>query len=133
MQARTHLHLDPALCGRPVELAPGRAVVELLPSAPMRADERDLVHGGFVFGLADHAAMLAINEPTVVLGSASVRFLAPVVVGERCVAVATVREQSGKKHVVDVEVTRGDDIVFAGEMTCFVPPRHVLDRKEVST
>lgn len=133
MTARTHLHLDPALCGRPVELAPGRAVVELVPSAAMRADEHDLVHGGFVFGLADHAAMLAVNEPTVVLGSSSVRFLAPVVVGERCVAEATVREASGKKHVVDVQVRRGDDLVMQGEMVCFVPPRHVLDKTEAST
>jgi acyl-coenzyme A thioesterase PaaI-like protein len=133
MDPRTHLHLDPALCGQPLELAPGRAVVELVPTAAMRADHRDLVHGGFVFGLADYAAMLAINEPTVVLGSSSVRFLAPVVVGERCVAEATVREQSGKKHVVEVSVKRGDDVVLQGEMVCFVPPRHVLDRKEAST
>ena len=87
----------------------------------------------FERSLADHAAMLAINEPTVVLGSSSVRFLAPVVVGERCVAEATVREQSGKKHVVEVSVKRGDDVVLQGEMVCFVPPRHVLDRKEAST
>lgn len=133
MDPRTHLHLDPALCGRPVELVPGRAVVELVPTTAMRADDHDLVHGGFVFGLADHAAMLAINEPTVVLGSSSVRFLAPVVVGERCVAEATVREHSGKKHVVEVSVKRGDDVVLQGEMVCFVPPRHVLEQKETST
>jgi acyl-coenzyme A thioesterase PaaI-like protein len=133
MTARTHLHLDPGLCGRAVELSPGRAVVELVTSAVMRADEHDLVHGGFVFGLADHAAMLAVNEPTVVLGSSSMKFLAPVVVGERCVAEAAVRETSGKKHVVDVKVRRGDDVVLEGEMVCFVPPRHVLDRKEAST
>jgi acyl-coenzyme A thioesterase PaaI-like protein len=133
MSPRTHLHLDPALCGRPVELAPGRAVVELVPSASMRADAHELVHGGFVFGLADHAAMLAVNEPTVVLGSSSVRFLAPVAVGERCVAEATVRETSGKKHVVDVKVVRAGDVVLEGEMVCFVPARHVLDKTEAST
>lgn len=32
----------------------------------MAADEYRLVHGGFIFGLADYAVMLAINEPTVV-------------------------------------------------------------------
>lgn len=133
MGPRTHLHLDPTLCGKPLELSDGRAVVELVPSASMRADEHDLVHGGFVFGLADHAAMLAINEPTVVLGSSSVRFLAPVVVGQRCVAEATVREQSGKKHVVDVSVRRDGEVVMQGEMVCFVPPRHVLEGREAST
>lgn len=131
MQPRTHLDLDPQLCGRLVELEPGRASVELVPTASMRADALKLVHGGFIFGLADHAAMLAVNEPTVVLGQANVRFLAPVVVGEACVARATVRERSGKKHIVDVEVRRGEEIVLAGELVCFVPPRHVLEQPEV--
>jgi acyl-coenzyme A thioesterase PaaI-like protein len=48
----------------------------------MAVDDRGLVHGGFVFGLADHAAMLAVNDPNVVLGAASTRFLKPVRVGE---------------------------------------------------
>jgi acyl-coenzyme A thioesterase PaaI-like protein len=131
MQPRTHLDLDPQLCGRPVALEPGHASVELVPIASMRADEHQLVHGGFLFGLADHAAMLAVNEPTVVLGQANVRFLAPVVVGERCVAEATVRERAGKKHVVDVQVRRGEEIVLQGELVCFVPPEHVLHRGPV--
>jgi acyl-coenzyme A thioesterase PaaI-like protein len=44
----------------------------------MAADQRGLVHGGFTFGLADYAAMVAVNDPNVVLGAAEVRFLAPV-------------------------------------------------------
>jgi acyl-coenzyme A thioesterase PaaI-like protein len=66
----------------------------------MAADDRGLVHGGFVFGLADHAAMLAVNDPFVVLGSAEVRFLRPVVVGERLVAEARVGEVAGRKSRV---------------------------------
>ena len=69
--ARTHEAIDPELCGRLVSLAEGTAVVELRTVARMAADAHGLVHGGFVFGLADHAAMLAVNHPNVVLGSAS--------------------------------------------------------------
>ena len=54
--------------------------------ARMAADGSGLAHGGFIFGLADYAAMIAVNHPNVVLGAAEVRFLKPVVSGETVVA-----------------------------------------------
>jgi acyl-coenzyme A thioesterase PaaI-like protein len=63
MDQRTHEKIAPHLCGRPVELG-ARLTMEA--TAEMAADSRGLVHGGFTFGLTDHAAMLAVNEPTVV-------------------------------------------------------------------
>ncbi|HSS79378.1 MAG TPA: hotdog domain-containing protein, partial [Thermoanaerobaculia bacterium] len=101
---------------------------EALPE--MAADERGLVHGGFVFGLADHAAMLAVNHPNVVLGSAEVRFLKPVAVGEKLEARATVEETDGLRSRVRVEVSRSGaapEAVMAGTFLCFVLERHVLD------
>ncbi|MEM6797317.1 MAG: hotdog domain-containing protein, partial [Acidobacteriota bacterium] len=94
----------------------------------MRADERGLVHGGFVFSLADHAAMLAINRPNCVLGSATSRFLAPVVVGDRLVAEAAVARVDGKKIFVEATVRRGETTVMTAELVCFTPPRHVLQQ-----
>jgi uncharacterized protein (TIGR00369 family) len=125
MQQRTHADLDAELCGEPSELEDGVAVVDLVTSHRMRADGHGLVHGGFVFGLADHAAMLAINHPNVVLGSANIRFDRPVIVGERLRARARVRAVQGKKHIVDVEVERPQqgspeattpEIVMRGEL-----------------
>lgn len=130
MQQRTHEALDPSLCGRAVALEDGEARVELMATEVMRADASGLVHGGFVFGAADHAAMLAINHPNVVLGSASVRFERPVVVGDLIIAHATAAPPDGKKHKVSVEVRRGDDIIMRGELTCFIPKQHVLDASE---
>jgi acyl-coenzyme A thioesterase PaaI-like protein len=130
---RTHRALDRSLCGTPESLGPGTATVALLPTPNMQADEHALVHGGFIFGLADHAAMLAINEPTVVLGAADLRFLAPVTVGQRVVATATVTEHQSNKHLVDVQVHAGETVVLTGRLTCFVPSRHVLAPKENTT
>lgn len=124
---RTHESLDRRLCGEPVEVAPGRAVVTLTPGAEMVADGRGLVHGGFVFGFADHAAMLAVNHPHVVLGKAEMKFLRPVTVGETLTAEARVGETEGAKIPVSVEVRRGEDVVATGEMICFTPERHVLE------
>ncbi|TNE85464.1 MAG: thioesterase [Deltaproteobacteria bacterium] len=127
MTPNTHLGIDPRLCGEPVELRPGFASARFTTLPEMAADSRGLVHGGFVFGLADYAAMLAVNDPHVVLGSAETRFVAPVRVGEVVLATASVRETKGKKRVVEVEARVGDRLVLTGTLTTFVLDRHVLD------
>src|SRR5256885_12684383 len=105
MQPNTHLAIDAELCGKPLELGDGSAVVALDTTARMTADEQGLVHGGFVFGLADYAAMLAVNHPNVVLGGAETRFLKPVRQGQRVVASARIETAEGKKRVVRVEAS----------------------------
>ena len=127
MDIRTHHRIDPELCGKPTTLEAGRCRIALTTRARMAADEKGLVHGGFIFGLADYAAMLAVNDPHVVLGAAQVKFLKPVRTGENLEAEATVDTVEGKKHVVNVAVTRGREAVFQGTFTCFVLDRHVLD------
>ena len=96
----------------------------------MAADDHGLVHGGFVFGLADYAAMLAVNDPNVVLAGADVRFLMPVVVGEQLVAEAWVEEADGRKSRVRVEVVRDGDTVMSGDFRCVTLARHVLGEEE---
>ena len=92
----------------------------------MPVDDRGLVHGGFVFGLVDYAAMLAVNDPNVVLGSADVRFLAPVEVGQEVLATADVVEEKGKKRTISGSARVQDREVLSGTMTAFVLEQHVL-------
>ena len=127
MLPATHLAVDHRRVGVPLEIEEGAASVALVTLAEMAVDERGLVHGGFVFGLADYAAMLAVNHPHVVLGSADVRFLKPVTVGDRLVARAVVDETDGRKSRVRVEVMRGEEAVMSGSFLCFTLERHVLD------
>lgn len=124
----THLGIDPTLCGTPVTLGDGTATVSLETVPAMTADDRGLVHGGFVFGLADYAAMLAVHDPNVVLGAADTRFTAPVRLGDTVVAEATRAKTKGRKHVVEVVARVGDTEVFTGTFTTFVLDHHVLDR-----
>ncbi len=126
MESRTHLAINPELCGVVDDIELGSAVVELRTRPEMAVDDRGLVHGGFVFGLADYAAMVAVNDPNVVLGGAEMRFLKPVVVDEVLRAHAHVDSAEGKKHKVTVTVRRGQEPVFEGTLTCFVLPQHVL-------
>jgi acyl-coenzyme A thioesterase PaaI-like protein len=127
MKPNTHLAIDARLCGTPVELAEGRATTRFTTTPDMAADDRGLVHGSFVFGLADYAAMLAVNDPNVVLGGADVRFTAPVAVGEEVTATAVRIEQKGRRHVIEVSATVGDKAVLTGTLTTFVLDQHVLD------
>lgn len=129
-EQRTHLAIDHRLCGVPLVLAAGVASVALVTTPEMAADDRGLVHGGFVFGLADYAAMLTVNDPNVVLGSAEVKLRKPVEVGDRLVAAAHVEEAAGRRSRVRVEVRRGEEVVLSGDFLCFTLDRHVLDRSE---
>ena len=126
MNIQTHEKISRSLCGQPVALEEGYSRVELLTDAGMVVDDFGLVHGGFVFGQADYAAMIAVNDPNVVLGAAEVKFLKPVKVGATTVAEARVTETAGKKQLVDVTVKTGETPVFEGRFTCFVLDKHVL-------
>jgi acyl-coenzyme A thioesterase PaaI-like protein len=122
----THLAISQRLCGEPVSLSEGEASARFVAVEEMAADARGLVHGGFVFGLADYAAMLAVNDPFVVLGSAEMRFTAPVSVGDEVLASAKVIETKGKKRVIEVSAKVGEREVLAGTLTAFVLDAHVL-------
>ena len=130
MDIKTHLAIDRGLCGQPLELGEGFARVELATTAEMEVDSSGLVHGGFVFGLADFAAMLAVNHPNVVLGHASSRFLKPVRSGQTLQAIAEIVFRDGHKKTVQVEVSRDGETVMSGEFVCYELERHVLGSRE---
>ena len=127
MKIMTHKKIDQSICGTPVIVEPGFSRVELKISANMVVDQYGLVHGGFIFGLADYAAMIAVNHPNVVLGGAESQFLKPVVVSDTVTADAHVEKVEGKKHFVRVSVSSGDVVVFQGSFLCFVLEKHLLD------
>lgn len=128
MNLNTHLAINQQLCGNLVSIDKGVATVELSTTTDMAVDGHELVHGGFIFGAADYAAMAAVNDPNVVLGSAEIKFLKPSKSGDLVVLNATVTESDGKRRHVDVEgIDEAGARVFFGIFTCFVLEKHVLD------
>lgn len=125
-QVNTHLCIDQSLCGVPIALSEGTSHVRLTTTPAMAAYAQGLVHGGFIFGMADYAAMLAVNDPNVVLGAAETSFLKPVRVGDSVEAAAKVTEEKGRKRFVDVTVTQASVVVFSGRFTCFVLDAHIF-------
>ena len=122
----THLNIDTSLCGRVISLKKGYAEVLLHTTQQMSVDVQGLVHGGFVFGAADYAAMSAVNDPYVVLGASSSKFIAPVQVGDAVLCKAIVRNEKGKKREVEVQAFVNEKLVLEGSFTTFVLDAHVL-------
>lgn len=90
MKIKTHEKIYTELCGTLLEVGNGFSRVEFHAIEGMTVNESGLVHGGFVFGLADYAAMITVNHPNVVLGGAEVRFFLPVKTGDILLAEAKV-------------------------------------------
>ncbi len=127
MECKTHLQIDEKLCGTITSLEKNAATVEMKTTKVMSSDKQGLIHGGFIFGMADYAAMAAVNDPNVVLGSAETRFLKPVSLGQTVTAQAKVLEEKGKKRMVEVTVLQNSEPVFTGNFTCFVLENHILE------
>jgi acyl-coenzyme A thioesterase PaaI-like protein len=132
LQVNTHDKISKRLVGKPIEVITGvKATAELVATEEMAADATGLIHGGFTFGLADYAAMLAVNHPNVVLGSAQIKFTAPVRVGETMIAEATVTKIEGRKSEINVDVKVGEQKVFTGTFLCYTLEKHVLDKSPI--
>ena len=128
MDIKTHGLIEQRYSGEPIELAPDFSHVRMETTPVMAVDQEGLVHGGFIFSLADYAAMLAVNDPYVVLGAAEVSFVKPVKAGETLVAKAKVMKKEGKKLQVEVSISENDIVVFTGGFVCFVLGKHVLKK-----
>lgn len=126
MDVLTHNMIDKELCGKPLLIDDNYSKVEMKTTQRMVVDNTGLVHGGFVFGLADYSAMIAVNHPNVVLGAAEVKFLKPVKSGDVLIAEARAGEKEGKRHSVSVTIKNGNMEVFKGMFICFTLDKHVL-------
>jgi len=62
-----------------------------------------------------------------VLAGATLKFLGPVVVGDRVEAEASVERSEGKKRWVKVVVRRAGQPMLEGDLLAVVPDRHILD------
>ncbi len=122
----THERVNTVYSGEIVKMEVGYAKVMLETIEAMRADEVGLVHGGFIFSAADFAAMVAVNEPNVVLASCNCLFLAPVRVGDTVMLEANEHQKNGRKRNVTVRGYVHEIKIFEGEFKTVVTERHVL-------
>lgn len=90
----------------------GRVALRM-PVAAAMANGHGLVHGGYLFLLADTAfayACASLGRPSVTR-TADIAFLAPGRTGADLAAVAELRTEAGRTTIVDVRVTQGDELL----------------------
>ncbi|MBD3823813.1 MAG: PaaI family thioesterase [Epsilonproteobacteria bacterium] len=126
---QTHTRINRALCGEIEKQEHGYVEVKLETLSEMVVDEMGLIHGGFVFGAADFAAMAVVNERNVVLVGCDCQFLSPVKLGDTVKVIAKLRHKEGRKRNVNVTAYVLDIKVFEGEFKTVVTERHVLKLK----
>jgi acyl-CoA thioesterase len=108
-QASRHLGIEIS------DVAPGRARARMR-VAPSMVNGHDIVHGGYVFLLADNAFAFACNTygQVTVAAAAEVAFVAPARLGDELTADAVERTRFGRSGIYDVTVRRsGDDAIIA--------------------
>ena len=126
---RTHQRINQSLSGEVLTMDDGYVEVSLITTPDMLADDVGLIHGGFIFSAADYAAMLAVNEPNVVLVASDCQFLSPVKLHQEVIAKARVRHKEGRKRNVHVAAFVLDIKVFEGEFKTVITEKHVLKMK----
>lgn len=130
---KTHKKINRNLCGEIQRLEDGFVELKFVTAPEMVADSKDLIHGGFIFGAADYAAMAAINEENVVLAASSCRFIAPVKLGDIVIFTAEIKSTEGRKSSVYVIGNVLNTKVFEGEFKTFVTEKHVLELSSLKT
>ena len=129
MEIKTHTKINPKFSGKPLSIETDKfATVILELTEEMIADEKGLIHGGFIFSAADYCAMLSVNHPNVVLAKAEVKFLKPSSVGEKIIFEGIVIEKEHNKRVVEVHgKNEKNEIVFNGKFYCVITHKHVCE------
>lgn len=90
----------------------GSATARMLVRADM-VNGHGIVHGAFVFAVADTAFACACNSrgPITIAAAADITFIAPAREGELLEARAEERTRFGRSGIYDVTVRRGTDVI----------------------
>lgn len=123
---KTHQRIDEELMGEITFHERGNVELKLETTSVMVADDLGLIHGGFIFSAADYAAMVAVNEPNVVLVGSECQFLSPVKFHDEVIFKAKVRHKEGRKRNVHVNAFVHDVKVFSGDFKTVITEEHVL-------
>ncbi len=106
--------------GELVDVELGRTGLSILDTHEGMGFQRTrIIRGHYIFAQANSLAVAIVDAPVALTGSAEVRFVRPVFVGERIVAKASVSKTEGRRFSVDVSSRVNDEEVFRGKFAVF--------------
>lgn len=108
------------------EIEEDGALVRLNCTEEMVADQKGLIHSGFLFSSASYAALTAVNEKNAVIAVSKANFLSPLKLGDVVDFRARAFQNTGRKRVVEVIGTLRQNKVFEAEFSIVILDRHIL-------
>ncbi len=126
---RTHNRINGELCGRIVELKPGYSKVSLKTTTEMIADDKELIHSGFLFCAASFAAVACVNDPYAFLLSSEITFLSPAKNKDMIIFEAYEKYQNGRKREIEVKGFLDEIKILKGSFTILIFEEHILTDK----
>ena len=95
-----------------LEIGPGHATLTMTVQ-PHMVNGHGMVHGGYIFTLADSTFAFACNSynERTVAAHCHISFIRPGKLGDRLVAKACEISRSGRSGIYDVTVTSGDTVI----------------------
>lgn len=126
---QTHKKIRSNLCGTIIKLEAGYSKTTLQTTKEMTLDDLGLIHSGFIFGAADYAAAVAVNEPNVVIIGSRVKFLAPAKVDDLIEFVAKAKFEDSRKREIKVTGHINEIKVFEGVFQALVLEQHIFKTK----
>jgi acyl-coenzyme A thioesterase PaaI-like protein len=106
--------------GEVVTLELDHSGISILEVGPEHVFERNqIARGHYLFAQANSLAVAIVNADLVLTRSATIRFVRPVRLGEKCIAHAKVVQKQSSRYQVDIETKIQDDMVFQGTFDVF--------------
>ncbi|MDX1808009.1 MAG: hotdog domain-containing protein [Sulfurospirillaceae bacterium] len=126
---RTHQKVRTSLSGNIISLNNSTSKTVLQTTNEMSVDSQGLIHSGFIFGAAEYAAAVAVNEENLVIIAAKTKFLAPAKSGDVIEFEAKAKFEDSRKREIRVIGQISEIKVFEGIYQAVVLEKHILKTK----
>lgn len=126
---QTHDKIRTNLCGTIIKLTNGYSKTTLQTTKDMILDDLGLIHSGFIFGAADYAAAVAVNEPNVVIIGSRSKFLAPAKLDDLIEFEARAKFEDSRKREIKVIGYINEIKVYEGIFQAVVLEQHIFKTK----
>ena len=126
---KTHTKIRSNLCGTILKLDTGYSKTTLITTKEMILDDLGLIHSGFIFGAADYAAAVAVNEPNLVIIGSRSKFLAPAKIDDLIEFEAKAKFEDSRKREIKVSGFINEIKVYEGIFQAVVLEQHIFKTK----
>ncbi|NOX15628.1 MAG: PaaI family thioesterase [Epsilonproteobacteria bacterium] len=125
----THTKVRSSLIGNIISLEHSKSKTTLQTTEEMTVDKLGLIHNGFIFGAAEYAAAIAVNEENLVIISSKVKFLAPAKDGDLIEFIAMAKFEDSRKREIKVIGEINEIKIFEGIFQAVLLENHILKTK----